>query len=180
MNTHPQLTIFLCLLILSGCSAVPTVEPNTSPQLQIIHAAYKRAINNLEQDSSYIWHHGRLGNSVVNLQGPPHIGLCYHWQELVHNSIRGAIKRTGWKSSGIAINEGNFLEHHAVLVYDPTHLKLADILQSNNKSKSYVLDPWGSGEPRIYTVGQWLQLAASIEVQPRLTEIAPGILSKNP
>jgi len=170
----------LCLLTLSACSTSSTVKPDINPHLQTIHRAYEHAVNSIQQDSTHVWHHGRLGNTIVNLQGPPHIGLCYHWQELVHNGIKNAVKKTGWKMAGIAINEGNFLEHHAVLVYDPALLKLDDILKYKNKSISYVLDPWGSGEPRIYTVGQWLQLAVNIEEQPRLTEIRPGLLTVMP
>ncbi|NOY65901.1 MAG: hypothetical protein GXP13_00645 [Gammaproteobacteria bacterium] len=136
-----------------------------------IQAAYISTIKQANLDSQKRWQHGRLGNITVNLEGKPYVGLCYHWQEIVYVGIQKSIKSTGWRATGIAINEGTFMEHHAVLVYDPARLAFNQIFNKKNNMKSYVFDPWKSGKPQVYTLKNWLLLPFSTENQARLTKI---------
>ena len=166
-----SLTLLLFTL-LSGCSLTPSHVKNISNNklLEISHA-YSATINRAHNDKNILWQHGRLGNITVNLEGEPNVGLCYHWQEIVYVGIQKSIKSTGWRATGIAINEGSFQEHHAILVYDPLQIPFNQVLSEENSSNSYVLDPWKSGEPRIYTLKSWLMLPFITETPARLTKI---------
>ena len=139
--------------------------------LRIIQQAYQETVNAAHKDSRLSWNNGRLGNMIVNINGGVNKGLCHHWQKLVYTGIQPALVKTGWKATGIAINEGSFFEHHAVLVYDPATIKLTEILDNIDKSASYILDPWSSGQPRIYTTADWLKLPVTIKKAARLTRI---------
>jgi hypothetical protein len=167
--------LLLCLPVLLGLSActamVKPINNINNSSLRIIQQAYQETVNAAHKDSRLSWNNGRLGNMVVNINGGANKGLCHHWQRLVYTGIQPALLKTGWKATGIAINEGSFFEHHAVLVYDPAIIKLTEILNNNQKSISYVLDPWSSGEPRIYTTTDWLKLPVTIKKAARLTRI---------
>ena len=176
--------LLLCLPILLGLSActimVKPINNIDNSGLRIIKQAYQETVNAAHKDNRLSWNNGRLGNMIVNINGGAHKGLCYHWQRLVYTGIQPALLKTGWKATGIAINEGSFFEHHAVLVYDPATNKLKEILNNIGKSNSYVLDPWSSGEPRIYTTADWLKLPVTIKKAARLTRInAPDVKSKS-
>ncbi len=160
------------MLALSACAAmIKPIKSNNIDGLQVIHEAYRKTVHSAHNDSSQSWNNGRLGNIIVNINGGEHKGLCYHWQKLVYNGIQPALVKTGWEATGIAINEGSFFEHHAVLVYDPGIIGPNEILEEPYKSNSYVLDPWSSGEPRIYTTADWLKLPLTIKKPARLTRI---------
>jgi len=157
----------------SACSLTPGhIKSFHNDKLQKIHQSYVDTVKQANRDLNRHWQHGRLGNMTVNLDGSPNVGLCYHWQEIVYVGIQPAIKKTGWRAVGIAINEGNFLEHHAVLVYDPQQVEFEKILKTQYQSNSYVLDPWKTGKPRIYSLKNWLALPFSIEKPARLTTVA--------
>lgn len=137
----------------------------------LIQQAYQQTVSAAHNDNQYAWNNGRLGNIIVNVNKEPNKGLCYHWQQLVFSGIQPALAKSGWKATGIAINEGSFFEHHAVVVYDPEKISIQDLLKDSRKTESYVLDPWSSGEARIYTVGNWLKLPVTVKVKPRLTKV---------
>ncbi len=170
----PKLLSCLPLLFsLSACSLmVKPLKTININDLRIIQQTYQATINAAHNDNRLQWNNGRLGNMNVNINGGANKGLCYHWQRLVYMGIQPALLKTGWKATGIAINEGTFFEHHAVLVYDPDRLKIDEILNNNNKSYSYVLDPWSSGEPRVYTTADWLKLPVTVRKAARLTIIS--------
>lgn len=111
---------------------------------------------------------------IVNMAGEPHLGLCYHWQKLVHEGIKPALGITGWKAVGIAINEGTGREHHAVLVYDPDKHQLQDLLSEQPAQAVYVLDPWPTGTAAVYQLPRWLHWPGRPRSSTRLT-----IISKN-
>jgi hypothetical protein len=165
----------LCLPVLLGLSActimVKPINDINISGLRTIQQAYQQTVHAAHKDSGLSWNNGRLGNMIVNINGGANKGLCYHWQRLVYTGIQPALVKTGWKATGIAINEGSFFEHHAVLVYNPATIKLTEILNNVNKSNSYVLDPWSSGEPRVYTTADWLKLPVTIKKAARLTRI---------
>jgi hypothetical protein len=170
--------IWMAAFSLCACSmTVQTIKDININGLIIIQQAYQQAVMTAHTDSQYAWNNGRLGNIIVNVNGEPNRGLCHHWQQLVYKGIQPALLETGWKATGIAINEGSFFEHHAVLVYDPGKISMEDILKDTKKSDSYVLDPWSSGEARVYTVGNWVKLPVTIKVKPRLTKV--DIMSAN-
>jgi len=172
MQQFSNILIIVFVLGLSACSLTPVYEKSRyNNGLNHILRAYEDTVSRAHADSNRSWQNGRLGNLTVNLEGGTNVGLCYHWQEIVYVGIQKSVKTTGWRAVGIAINEGNFLEHHAVLVYDPKQLKFSQIMDKRFGSKSYVLDPWKSGKPLVYTLDNWLTLAVSIENQPRLTKV---------
>jgi len=167
-----QALLWPVFLSLCACTAsINTINNSNINGLKSIQRAYQQAVSAAHNDNEVSWNNGRFGNIIVNVNGEPNLGLCYHWQKLVFKGIQPALSTTGWKATGIAINEGSFFEHHAVLVYDPLRTKFTDILKKPDKTDSYVLDPWSSGEPRIYTVENWLKLPVTIKVKPRLTKI---------
>lgn len=137
----------------------------------MIQQSYAATVKQANNDRKRLWQHGRLGNMTVNLQGKPNVGLCYHWQEIVYVGIQPALLKTQWHAVGIAVNEGNFLEHHAVLVYDPLQVKFDQILAPTRQSMSYVLDPWKTGKPMIYSLKNWLILPFTVDKPARLTAI---------
>jgi len=165
--------VYLTVLIgLSACSLSNTHIKNTQiNDLQPILQAYQETVRLANADEDYSWNHGRLGNILVNLDTESRRGLCFHWQKKVYIGIQPALVTSGWQATGIAINEGNFFEHHAVLVYDPAKTHLDNILETSNKSIIYVLDPWSSGEARVYSLDSWLQLPVTIVTPARLTAI---------
>jgi len=164
--------LFVFSLVISGCTPPPVnVKHEMTPGLAVIVRAYENAVHQTRQDKDKLWHHGRLGNVVVNIKGDRHLGLCYHWQWQVYRAVQSVIKRTRWRALGIAINEGGFYEHHAVLVYRPDRTRFEDILEKPYKTDIYILDPWGSGKPLIYNLGNWLKLPVTLESPARLTQI---------
>lgn len=172
MNYFTAQLMLLMIFSLSGCTLAPSHIKNINDNsLLEIQQAYIITITQANADNKKIWQHGRLGNITVNLEGAPNVGLCYHWQEIVYVGIQKSIKSTRWRAIGIAVNEGGFQEHHAILIYDPRQTPFTQIFNEQNTMDSYVLDPWKSGEPRIYTLKNWLTLPFSIEQQPRLTKI---------
>ena len=159
-------------LVIFGCAPPSvTVKQEITPELAIITLAYQKAVRNAYLDKQKQWHHGRLGNIAVNLQGDEHVGLCYHWQWQVYTAVKPAAKSTRWRILGIAINEGSMYEHHAVLLYRPDQTRFEDILKKPYKTNIYVLDPWGSGQPLVYNLGNWLKLPVTLEAPARLTRI---------
>ena len=175
MNIATYFRFLVYLAALSGltaCSLSNThIKNGQISGLQPIMQAYQKTVRQAHADDQYQWNNGRLGNILVNLDADSHRGLCFHWQKMVYIGIQAALVKSGWKATGIAINEGSFFEHHAVLVYDPAKTRLNNILVNSNKSNSYVLDPWSSGEARVYSLDNWLQLPLTIMAPARLTAI---------
>ena len=164
--------LFFLPLIISGCTPAPIiVKPYITPELARIIQAYEKAVFSTREDPNNQWHHGRMGNMAVNIKKGNHVGLCYHWQWKVYTSIMKTVDNTRWRALGIAINEGSFYEHHAVLLYRPDQTKFEEILKKPYKTNVYVLDPWGSGKPLVYNLGGWLKLPVTLETPARLTRI---------
>lgn len=164
--------ILLLSGILQACSLHST-HLTTMPDkgLEPVLSAYRQTVRAAHDDERYTWNNGRIGNIFVNMDTENQRGLCFHWQKLVYLGIQDALHTTGWRASGIAINEGTFFEHHAVLVYDPDQIKFYDILTKPYKTNIYVLDPWSSGEPRIYHLKDWVELPATKILPARLTTV---------
>ena len=177
-----RLFAYLALVLgLSACALnVKPINNININELKIIQRTYQNTISAAHTDNERTWNNGRLGNIIVNVNGGANRGLCYHWQKLVYNGIQPALAKTGWKATGIAINEGSFFEHHAVLVYDPSMIQLKNILKDPYKTRSYVLDPWSSGEPRVYTTADWLKLPVTIKQGARLTQVRPAQTASEP
>jgi len=172
MKYFTKIITSLAILCLSGCVTTPSHIKNiNNNSLLTIKSAYVTAIDQAYNDSKRRWQHGKLGNITVNLEGKPNIGLCYHWQEIVYVGIQKSLKTTRWRATGIAINEGNFQEHHAVLVYDPSQTPFDFIFSTQHINNIYVLDPWQNGKAHIYTLKNWLKLPFSTEKPARLTKI---------
>lgn len=171
--THFRFSVILLLFSgLAACSITSThLKSHQIPGLEPILKAYRETVRLAHADKSTAWNHGRLGNILVNLDTKTQRGLCFHWQKRVYISIQPALINSDWTATGIAINEGSFFEHHAVLVYNHTKIRLDNILKHQHKSLNYVLDPWSSGEPRVYLLTDWLQLPHAILTPPRLTVI---------
>lgn len=164
--------ILLMASILNACSLHNTYLTSVpDKELEPILAAYRQAVRNAHEDTQYTWNNGRIGNIFVNMDTENQRGLCFHWQKLVYIGIQDALVATGWRASGIAINEGSFFEHHAVLIYDPRQVKFYNLLKNKNKYSTYVLDPWSSGEARVYHLNDWLELPITHILPARLTTL---------
>jgi hypothetical protein len=175
MNIATHFRFLVCvtaLTSLSACSLTSThIKSNPISDLQPIIQAYTETVRRAHDDDKYTWDNGRFGNILVNLDADSRRGLCFHWQKWVYIGIQPALANSDWKATGIAINEGSFFEHHAVLVYHPAKTSLDNILKNHDKLFSYVLDPWSSGEARVYSLNDWLQLPMTITAPARLTAI---------
>ncbi len=123
----------------------------------VINNYYRQTVADAYRHPIQRWHHGRLGNMMVNLAGKPHLGLCYHWKKIVNQGIKPGLKITGWKAVGIASNEGTRREHHAVLIYNPDIHDFENLLSAQKSLSIYVLDPWPTGTAATYSLAQWLQ-----------------------
>lgn len=164
--------LLLITSILHACSLHSTHLTSVPEKgLEPILSAYRQTVRHAHENDQYSWNNGRIGNIFVNMDAENQRGLCFHWQKLVYIGIQDALTATGWRASGIAINEGSFFEHHAVLIYDPGQIKFYDILNNTDKSTLYVLDPWSSGEPRIYRLKDWLALPVTHILPARLTTV---------
>lgn len=173
--THFRFLVFLAITaLLAACSLQQAHIKSPPPKdaaLQKVFTAYEETIRQAHADHEYSWNSGRIGNMLVNLDPDNNRGLCFHWQKLVFLGIQKALLESGWRATGIAINEGGILEHHAVLLYHPDRRRLDTILKNNDKSSIYVLDPWSSGEARAYRLDDWLQLPLTTSKPARLTVI---------
>ena len=173
--THFRFLAFLALAPLMAACSLHRVDikspPSRDAALQTVLTAYQETVRQAQADREYSWNNGRIGNMLVNLDADNNRGLCFHWQKLVYLGIQKALRESGWKATGIAINEGSIFEHHAVLVYHPDRRRLDTILKNSDKSSLYVLDPWSSGEARTYLLDDWLQLPLTTTKPARLTVI---------
>lgn len=151
----------LAALVLSACTGYHArpLDPISiqDPTLQTIHAAYANLIDTLHRDPATAWHAGWQGNAMVHLLPGKHLGLCFDWQREVYFGLRERIAAEGWRTVPIAVRVGSMREHHAVLIFDPKRvpLRLPDIARPH--TPAFVLDPWQSGKPDIYSMHAWLR-----------------------
>ena len=160
------------LLILSGCVALPIQHDSIDdPALLKIEAAFAETVKQTLNDPNEDWTSGWLGNMWVNFHGEKNRGLCYEWKYRVHAGVKETVKNVGWKTLGIVINRGAEHEHHAVIVYDPKQSNVETLLQAKSGQAVYVLDAWRQGQPDIYSMSDWLQLASIVSVPAEIIEI---------
>lgn len=164
--------IILLSLLASACMVQPIKRENLrDPAIGVIREAFVQLLKRAKSDPKHDWHNGRTGNMVVNTVGGNNVGLCYQWQELVYVGIQPALRKTGWRALGVSINKGTYFEHHAVVVFNPKKINPDTLLQHPGQAGVYVLDPWESGKPYIYTLADWLQKPWIIKVPAKITEI---------
>lgn len=166
------LALFFVIISLSACAV--TIKPeeyHQFPDLQPVLTAYRDSVQHARNDPAITWTHGRWGNILVNSDPDLHRGLCYHWQKQVYIDIQEALRHNPWQAIGIAINEGSYFEHHAVLLYDARHLTTKEILLSKHQHKSIVLDPWSSGQADVYRLDDWLAKPWIQHEPARLTKL---------
>jgi|GEM_PF-1429332 len=162
--------------VLAGCHTKPTaVDRGTvieRPGIGIIVLRYEKVVEDLHASPTETWHHDWTGNIVPNTLGGRHKGLCFEWQERVWAGIADTVRRSGWRGVGLAANRNHWTEHHVVVVFDPTRTSAHDLLADpkaagtldewtpktspSTRGAAWVLDPWHTGMPMVYTMDEWL------------------------
>lgn len=161
---------------MAGCHTKPQpVERRVLlhwPGIGAIALRYEKVIEDLRNSASETWHHDWTGNIVPNMLGGRHKGLCFEWQERVWAGIAETVRRVGWRGVGLAANRDHWTEHHVVVVYDPSRTSVHDLLVKptaagdlddwtpkpgpTTRGAAWVLDPWHTGTPMVYTMDEWL------------------------
>lgn len=159
------------LLVLGACSGPRALDAAsiTDPDLRSIVHAYREAVDAARADPNVEWHAGWFGNLWVNLSGRRHAGLCWEWRDLVDAAVRPVAEAGGWQVLGIHVFRGTLSEHNAVVVFDPRIAPRALLLPRNtwgdlipregHPVPAWVLDPWRSGEARVYALDEWVAQA---------------------
>jgi len=151
----PLIAILACLL--GGCgTTAPLADHTLDPKLASIHTALENVVRACREDQNQDWYSGWTGNMWVNFRKGPARGLCYHWQSSVYEGVLPVVHDVGWEAGGMVINGDTYLEHHVVLVFDPTRIHYDEILETQAPRPVYVLDAWRRGEPDIFTLDDWL------------------------
>jgi len=167
----PALFLFIAIT-LAGCVILPVRQDDThDPALRTIQAAFADTVTQTLNDPNENWTSGWLGNMWVNYHEANHRGLCYQWKYRVHAGVKNTVHEQGWELTGVVINEGAKHEHHAVIVYDPKRISADKLLKATTAQPVYVLDAWRQGQPDIYYISDWLQLAAEVTVAAKLIEV---------
>lgn len=166
-----------------GCQAKPRpidpFAPAAPAGLAVIAGEYARVVARLHARPEERWHHNWHGNIWPNTVGGRHRGLCYEWQEEVWTGVAPTIKRLRWDAVGLAANAGHWTEHHVVVVFDPTRIGRDELIPplppgidpsrglpqgegwgrrppDSMTRPAWVLDPWHTGKPHVYTLDEWL------------------------
>jgi len=166
-----HLLFSLCLL-LSACVVTPLERDNINdPALQKIHQAFAKTVHDALNDPDEDWTSGWLGNMWVNFHEGRQRGLCYQWKYRIHAGVKDTVLSQGWQLTGIVINQGEDGEHHAVIIYDPKKMTPENLVSANASQPVFVLDAWRRGQPDIYPVSEWIQLARHIHKPAKLMAI---------
>lgn len=144
-------------LVLGGCTTMAPLADHTSdPKLASVHAALEHVVQACNENTQQDWYNGWVGNAWVNFRKGPARGLCYHWQSFVYDGVLPTVHSVGWEASGLMVHGDSYLEHHVVIVFDPTKIKHDEILETRPPRPVYVLDAWSRGKPDIFTLDDWL------------------------
>lgn len=147
--------VFLALL--GGCaSSAPLVDHTRDPRLARIHAALEDVVRTCKSRQDEDWYSGWMGNAWVNFRKGPARGLCYHWQSAVYDGVLPTVHALGWEAGGLMVHTDSYIEHHVVLVFDPSKIQADKILEAPPPRPVYVLDAWRRGEPDMFKLDDWL------------------------
>jgi hypothetical protein len=151
--------------LVAGCAAgpEPMPAPDSPEAARAIVAAYERAVARALDDPEKTWHSGWTGNVAVRVLGGRHEGLCFHWQREVYQGVSQTAAAHGWQALGVHVNRGELDEHHAVVVFDPSRVAMADLLTEGGAMEALVLDPWPRGRAEVFVLGDWLGRARGPE-----------------
>ncbi len=151
--------------LVAGCAFEPEpVTPPDSPEAaRAIVAAYERAVARALDDPEKTWHSGWSGNVVVRVLGGRHEGLCFHWQREVYQGVSQTAAAHGWQAMGVHVNLDGLDEHHAVVVFDPSRVAMADLLTEGGAREALVLDPWPHARAEVFVLRDWLGRARGPE-----------------
>ena len=177
-----RLLLFVPLFLL-GCHSKPVpidaLALSSPPALRTITRHYIAIVDSINARPDETWHHNWHGNIFPNTLGGSHKGLCYEWQAEVWNAIQPTLAKIKWQGVGLAANTNRWTEHHVVVVYDPTRISREELIpilppgldtseglpqgeawgrRSPNAliRPAWVLDPWHTGTPEVYTLDEWL------------------------
>lgn len=160
--------------LLGGClSPAKNVEPRADDPsaLKAIRARFEQIVEAAHNDPHTQWHSSWTGNVFVNSLKGRHRGLCYQWQDYVYRGISPTVERSGWACTGLVTNEGNTLEHHVVLVWDPRLLSESQILAMKPPRPVYVLDAWYEGKANVHWLDDWLENEKPLRSPTRLQQL---------
>jgi hypothetical protein len=175
-------TLAACALVLPACNPAPLgrerilAEPRMAPVL----AAYERIVADANASTTPRWHAGLTGNLSANVFPDGNLGLCYHWQSIVFDTVAPVARERGMQVIGIAHDRSTFAEHHAVVVFDPARLSRDELLRPvagagprgrpPSLGRAFVLDAWRTGTPAVYDLDHWLGFAVGLS-PPQLEDL---------
>jgi hypothetical protein len=172
MPLWPALT--LAALHLFGCIGPGPIHDDRPlpPALAEIRRAYEHAVASRRSSPDAAWRSGWTGNVAVHLSGRRDLGLCHQWRDAVYRGIIDTARARGWSVRGLIVNWGTWLEHHAVVVYDPATIRDSHLLTSPPPRPAWVLDAWSRGRADIWTLDDWLRANPSTLREPHVVDIS--------
>lgn len=153
-----KLSILALVVPLGGCMS--PVDVGSHPVLSRIQIRFEEVVEDIHARTDEDWYSDWYGNFLVNASGEDARGLCWHWQEAVFDGMHGYVKSLGWQATGVVLNGGTSLEHHAVIVFDPRVISAEEILERDPPRPVWVLDAWRRGRPEIYIFDTWVKEGA--------------------
>ncbi|MCE2965965.1 MAG: hypothetical protein ACK5WB_02145 [Phycisphaerales bacterium] len=169
------LLIGSCALALAACgpSRLCREQILAEPRMAAVMDAYERVVADANASTSPRWHAGLTGNLSTNLFPTGNLGLCYHWQSIVFDTVAPVARSRGLQVTGIAHDRSTFAEHHAVVVFDPARISRDELLPPRTvptRGVAFVLDAWRTGTPAVYDLDHWLGFAMGLS-PPQLEDL---------
>lgn len=146
-------------LHLFGCIGPGPIEDDRPLPVALveIRSAYADTIETRLTNPDAAWRSGWTGNMAVHISGRRDLGLCHEWRDAVYRGIIATARAQGWSVRGLIVNWGTWLEHHAVVVYDPASIRDTHLLTTPPPRPAWVLDAWARGRADIWTLDDWLR-----------------------
>ncbi|MFN9133401.1 MAG: hypothetical protein ACK5XO_12095 [Phycisphaerales bacterium] len=156
-----------------GPSRLAREQILAEPRMAAVMDAYERVVADANASTSPRWHAGLTGNLSTNLFPTGNLGLCYHWQSIVFDTVAPVARSRGLQVTGIAHDRSTFAEHHAVVVFDPARISRDELLPPRTvptRGVAFVLDAWRTGTPAGYDLDHWLGFAMGLS-PPQLEDL---------
>ena len=140
----------------------PQADLSQHPGLARVNEAFVRVVAECRASTDEDWYTGWMGNAWVNFRRGSAKGLCYHWQSVVFDRVKPVAQQVGLDATGLSVHTGTGLEHHVVIVFDPTRIAHDDLLTAPPPRAAFVLDAWRRGRPDLFDLDRWLERDAEL------------------